>query len=183
VASWGRCLEVLEQTESRVLLELKALREGAWKLSEFTAFAPNLVMKVSRDLRALLKIANKANPELQAMLIDLLQYRPKLLVSEDRAAPLELGMEEPLELAEDLLEDMTTAESALRKPLHLPAKARFAKGPATHVQFDGGSQDGHGTGGFVILDKDGREIIRVGRYYGPGRTNNEAEGFAMRDAV
>ena len=62
----------MEQTESRVLLELKALWEGAWKLSEFTAFAPNLVMKVSKELRALLKIANKANPELQAMLIDLL---------------------------------------------------------------------------------------------------------------
>ena len=39
VASWGRCLDVLEQQESRVMLELKALREGAWKLSEYTAFA------------------------------------------------------------------------------------------------------------------------------------------------
>ena len=39
VASWGRCLDVLEQQESRVVLELKALREGAWKLSEYTAFA------------------------------------------------------------------------------------------------------------------------------------------------
>ena len=88
-----------------------------------------------------------------------------------------------LELATDLLEDMTTAEAALRKLLHLPAKARFAKGPAVHVQFDGGAQDGHGTGGFVILDQAGKEVIRVGRYYGPGRTNNEAEGFAMWDAV
>lgn len=26
-------------------------------------------------------------------------------------------------------------------------------------------------------------MIRAGRYYGPGRTNNEAEAFAMRDAV
>ena len=29
VASWGRCLDALEQLDSRVLLELKALREGA----------------------------------------------------------------------------------------------------------------------------------------------------------
>jgi ribonuclease HI len=35
----------------------------------------------------------------------------------------------------------------------------------------------------VILDQNQKEIIRVGRYYGPGRTNNEAEAFAMRDAV
>lgn len=26
-------------------------------------------------------------------------------------------------------------------------------------------------------------MVRAGRYYGPGRTNNEAEAFAMRDAV
>lgn len=66
VASWGRKLETLEQEESRVLLELKALREGSWKLNEFTAFAQNLTMKVSPELRALLKVAPKAHPELQA---------------------------------------------------------------------------------------------------------------------
>ena len=59
------------------------------------------------------------------------------MVSEEKAAPSELGMD--MEMAMDLLEDMTTAEAALRKPLHLPAKARFAKGPAVHVQFDGGA--------------------------------------------
>ena len=40
-----------------------------------------------------------------------------------------------------------------------------------------------GTGGYVILDGEGQEVVRAGRYYGPGRTNNEAESFAMRDAV
>jgi hypothetical protein len=54
----------LELEESRVLLELKALREGSWKLSEFTAHAPRLTMKISRELKALLKIAPKAHPEL-----------------------------------------------------------------------------------------------------------------------
>ena len=66
MASWGRCLEALEQEESRVALELKALREGAWKLSEFTAFSPRLTMRVSLELKALLKVASKAHPELQA---------------------------------------------------------------------------------------------------------------------
>ena len=38
-------------------------------------------------------------------------------------------------------------------------------------------------GGFIILDGDGKEVILAGRYYGPGQTNNEAESFAMWDAV
>ena len=33
------------------------------------------------------------------------------------------------------------------------------------------------------MDGDGNEVVRAGRFYGPGRTNNEAESFAMRDAV
>jgi hypothetical protein len=68
-------------------LELKALREGCWKLSEFTAFASTLTMKVSPQLKALLKIAPKAHPELHAMLIDLMQYKPKLVVGEKTVAP------------------------------------------------------------------------------------------------
>ena len=74
VAVWGRCLEALEQSDSRVLLELKALCEGAYKLSEFTALAKHLTMRVSKELHALLKVAHKAHPELQALLIDLMQY-------------------------------------------------------------------------------------------------------------
>ena len=74
VATWECCLEALEQLDSRVLLELKALHEGAYKLSEFTAFAKHLTMRVRKELRALLKVAHKAHPELQALLIDLMQY-------------------------------------------------------------------------------------------------------------
>ena len=40
VASWGRCLKPLEKMESRILLELKALHEGAWKMGKFMAFSP-----------------------------------------------------------------------------------------------------------------------------------------------
>ena len=71
VASWGRCLEALEAEDSRVLLELKALREGAWKLAEFTTYHKNLTFVVSKDLRALLKIAHRSHPTLHAYLIDL----------------------------------------------------------------------------------------------------------------
>ena len=50
---------------------------------------------------------------------------------------------------------MHLTETALKTPMYLPPKARFTKGPHIHVQFDGGSQDGHGTGGFVIIDSGG----------------------------
>ena len=73
-ATWGRCLEALEQSDSRVLLELRVLREGTYKLLEFTAFAKHLTMRVSKELHALLKVAHKAHPELQALLINLMQF-------------------------------------------------------------------------------------------------------------
>ena len=38
-------------------------------------------------------------------------------------------------------------------------------------------------GGFMILDCEGQKVIQCGRYYGSGRTNNEAEMFAMRNAL
>ena len=38
-------------------------------------------------------------------------------------------------------------------------------------------------GGFVILDGNGKEVVHAGHYYGPGRMNNKAESFTMRDAV
>ena len=92
-------------------------------------------------------------------------------------------MEACFDKLDDPLEDMKTAEAALRKLIRLPVRARLAKGPHIYIQFDGGSQDGHGTGGFVILDHHHQEVVRVGRYYGPGRTNNEAKAFALRDAL
>ena len=74
VATWGCCLEGLNQSDSSAFLELKALHEGTYKLLEFTSFAKHLTMRVSKELRALLKVAHKAHPELQALLIDLMQY-------------------------------------------------------------------------------------------------------------
>ena len=74
VAAWGHCLEALKQADSRIFLELKALHEGACKLLEFTAFAKHLTMRVSKELRALLKVAHKVHAELRALIIDLMQY-------------------------------------------------------------------------------------------------------------
>ena len=96
-------------------------------------------MRVSPGLRALLKVAHKAHPELQALLIDLLQYKPKLLVDERRVAPGELDMATTAPLDDersndvDITEDMATAEAALQDPVHLPPRARFAPGKAVHV--------------------------------------------------
>ena len=72
------------------MLELKALREGAWKLQEYTAFHDKLTFVVSPDLRALLKIAHRTHPTLHAFLIDLQMYRPTWLVATKNMAPKEL---------------------------------------------------------------------------------------------
>ena len=55
MASWGHCLEPLEKLESCILLELKALRKGTWKMGKFIAFSQELVMQVTPELHALLK--------------------------------------------------------------------------------------------------------------------------------
>ena len=78
---------------------------------------------------------------------------------------------------------MATTKRALRKPLSIPVKSRFLPEKFVHAQLDGGSEDGLGTGGFVIIDRDGKEIVRMGTYYGSGQTNNEAEMFAARDYI
>ena len=49
--------------ESCVLLELKALHEGAWKMGEFMAFSQNLTMQVTPELRALLKVARQRHTQ------------------------------------------------------------------------------------------------------------------------
>ncbi len=116
-------------------------------------------MKISPELRALLKVAPKAHPELQATLVDLMMYKPTLLVGETAQAPDKLGMEQLGEPTAPQLEVMRTAETALWQPIHLPATARFSPGTNIHVQFDGGAQDGHGTGGFVVLVHQQREIV------------------------
>ena len=64
IASWGCCLEPLEKIESHILLKLKALHEGTWKMGEFMAFSQQLTMQVTPELWALLKVTPKAHLEL-----------------------------------------------------------------------------------------------------------------------
>ena len=42
---------------------------------------------------------------------------------------------------------------------------------------------GAGTGGFIILGNDGKEVVCARCFYSPGQTNNEAESFVMLDVV
>ena len=49
-------------------------------------------MAVSAELKALLKLAGKAHPQLQAMLVDLHLYRPHLVAATTKVAPPELHM-------------------------------------------------------------------------------------------
>ena len=57
MANWGHCLKLLEMLESHILLELKTLQEGAWKIGKFTAFSQHLIVQIMLELLALLKVA------------------------------------------------------------------------------------------------------------------------------
>ena len=77
MASWGHCLGATGEAREPCLLELKALyvrAPGRW--ASFMVFSQHLVMQVTLELHTLLKVALKAHPELQAMLIDVQQYKP-----------------------------------------------------------------------------------------------------------
>ena len=65
-------------------------------------------------------MVQKVHPELQVLLIDFMQYQPKLLIDEHHVAPEELDMHEELapaleEMAVDkLLADITMIEVVLQ---------------------------------------------------------------------
>ena len=65
----------------------------------------------------------------------------------------------------------------------MPRGTRLHRGPAVHVLFDGGSQGGRGTAGYVIINNQGEEVIRTGLMLGEGLTNNEAESSALNYAL
>ena len=104
----------MEAQKSCVILELKALREGAWRLAEYTAYHKNLAFVVSKDLRALLKIAHKAHPEIHAYLIDLQMYQPAWMVDAKSVAPkeLEFTIDEEFPTPEEAVLDLTLEDMA-----------------------------------------------------------------------
>ena len=80
-------------------------------------------------------------------------------------------------------EDQLNAIAPSIETKHTPLGNRFYPGEFIHLQFDGGSTQGEGTGGFVLVTSEGQELVRAGMYYGQGFTNNEAEAYALKDAL
>ena len=61
---------------------------GRWASS--LAFSQHLVMQVTQELCALLKVMLKSHPELQVMFIDIQQYKPTWVMGGSSIAPKEL---------------------------------------------------------------------------------------------
>ena len=141
MANWVHCLEPLEKLESCMLLELKALHEGTWKMGEFMVFSQHLVMQVTVELNTLLKVVPKGHPE-HAMLIDGQQYKPTWIVGVASAIPKKLDFTSTTagkwEDDPDKPVNLDAMHCALGK-VSLPPKARFVLGKMVYVQFDGSS--------------------------------------------
>ena len=71
----------------------------------------------------------------------------------------------------------------LARPAYIPPGTCFHKGPAAHILFDGGSAQGKGTAGYVIINSKGAGIYRLGLRLGEGIANNEAEALAAYRAL
>ena len=99
-------------------------------------------MQVTLELRALLRVMLKAHPELQAMLIDIQQYKPTWAIGGASTMPKELDFpsstmgkweDEPDEPDEPVdLDAMHCTESTLGK-VSLPPKVHFVPGKVVHV--------------------------------------------------
>ena len=116
-----------------------------------------------------------------ATLIDIRAYQPELSTRPVNTFPQGLLIDSVKDWHEQDIEDEPlpdTVADALAKPAYVPPGARFHRGPAAHILFDGGSARGRGTAGYVIIDSEGAEVCRVGLKLGEGVTNNEAEALA-----
>ena len=107
-------------------------------MGEFTAFSQKLTMQVTPELQALLKVKPKVHLELQAMLIDVQQYKPTWAIGGVSPKPKELDFpsstvgewDEPDDPVDQ--DNMHCAESTLGK-VNLPPKARFFLGKVVHM--------------------------------------------------
>ena len=103
-----------------MVLELMTLQEAAWKMADVCAYVQpcQLVMAVSPELKALLKLANKAHPRLQAMMVDLHLYRPCLVEAVHKLALPKLHLHDAVnwEPNEDLEEATQLVQTALATP-------------------------------------------------------------------
>ena len=79
-----------------------------------------LVMQVTLKLRALLKVMLKAHPELQAMLIDVQQYKPTWAIGGGSAVPKELDFPSSTAVRVRRMSQMTWLTWMLCTALSLP---------------------------------------------------------------
>ena len=114
-------------------------------MGKFTVFSQHLVIQITPELYALLKVIPKVHLELQALLIDVQQYKPTWVIGGASTIPKELDFtsstagkweDGPDELVN--LDAMHCTESALGK-VSMPPKAHFVLGKVVHVQFNGRS--------------------------------------------
>ena len=61
-------------------------------MGKFMVFSQQLIIQVTPELQALLKVAPKAHPELQVILIDVQQYKPTWTIGGASAVPEELDL-------------------------------------------------------------------------------------------
>jgi hypothetical protein len=174
-------------TMSRLELEVRAIQDVLAKLRNFTAYCKTLEIEATTEVRHLVRVAPRLHPQLWALVIDIQQYRPVWVERAPTKQLPELGMVDSVGdwalVQDDDVDPDTPTRLALATPARQPSKARFHPGPAAHIFFDGGSQGGVGTAGFVILGSDNVEVERVGIRMQSGMTNNEAESAALCAAV
>ena len=108
-------------------------------MGKFKEIYQHLIIQVTPELCALLKLVPKAHPELQAILINVQQDKPTWVVGGASAVPKELDFtSSTLGTWEDKLDEpvdldaMHCTESALGK-VSLPPKARFVPGKVVHI--------------------------------------------------
>ena len=96
------------------------VQEAAWKMADVCAYVQpgQLAMAVSPELKALLKLAGKAHPRLQAMMVYLHLYCPRLVEAVHKSAPPELQLHDAVnwEPDEELEEAAQLVQTALATP-------------------------------------------------------------------
>ena len=91
-------------------------------------------------------------------MVDIKQYKPTFQPRTTIPYPAELALDTlgDWEKLEEVLPDPDLAiQEALSTPARQPRGTILHPGPAVHVLFDGGSNRGLGTAGYVILDCEG----------------------------
>jgi hypothetical protein len=149
---------------SRPHLELRAVQEVLTKLRHVAAYCKELTVEASEELITIFRLQPRLHPQLWALVADIQAYKPKLVKAPPTKQLPYLAMLESVGDWEQLEGELGAAEPTpelqeqLSTPANMPRKARFTDGPAVHIFFDGGSKQGLGTAGFVILDTLEREV-------------------------